>query len=98
VTRDWFGRWIGDSSPGWINRRAGGRRRYNALRQLDALRRRAELALALRRMRGSPFARGTQTRLARRFGAHKSTISRDMAWLLEQWIAADRRRAGARHR
>lgn len=69
-------------SPDWVNRRAGGRRRYNAQRQLAALERRRRLARLLRRIGWRGWvAWGVQGRIARRFGVSQSTISRDMARL-----------------
>ena len=56
-------------------RRAGGRRRYNALRQLNAQLRRIEL-LAL--MREGGLGAGAQARYARLLGVDPSTISRDI--------------------
>jgi len=68
-------------------RRAGGRRAYNAQRQLDALVRRSavekawcEMALA-----EGPMTRGLQARLAERFGVSATTICRDLAFVQEGW-------------
>ncbi len=61
-------------------RRAGGRRRYNADRRADALLRRHLVAQMLGEY---GFERGAQSRMAEELGVHRSTISRDLDWLLE---------------
>ncbi len=68
------------TSPEAAARRAGGRRRYNADRQTDALLRRHLVAQMLGEY---GFERGAQSRMAEDLGVHRSTISRDLDWLLE---------------
>lgn len=67
-------------SPDVAARRAGGRRRYNADRQADALLRRSRVAELLVEY---GLDRGAQSRMAEELGVHRSTISRDLDWLLE---------------
>jgi hypothetical protein len=55
-----------------VNRRAGGRRAYNARRKLQAAHRRLSLA------RGFTFRQGDVARFAREFGVHRTTIYRDL--------------------
>lgn|SRR5690349_13490345 len=62
-------------------RRAGGRRAYNARRRFQQVRRRAEVARLLT-CKGALFRRGIQTELARELNVSRSTISRDLAYLL----------------
>jgi hypothetical protein len=57
-------------------RRAGGRRRYNLQRQMNAMERRKEVAALLKRY--GPRASGVQVRIARALGVSESTISRDI--------------------
>jgi hypothetical protein len=65
-----------------VRRRAGGRRRFNAARQLQAeQRRRAELAALIRAGR-SGLERGVQRTLAQVFAVHPSTVSRDIRAIL----------------
>jgi hypothetical protein len=60
--------------------RAGGRRRYNAVRTFLAdLRRRAVLEL-LEEIGGLP--RGAQAEIARQLGVHRSVISKDLKKIL----------------
>ena len=66
---------------GWATdpiRAAGGRRRYNAVRQEAARLRRREILQYLADNGMSLIARATQAALARRFGVSQATISRDM--------------------
>lgn len=68
------------TDPDTAARRAGGRRRYNAARRDDALLRRHLVAEMLGEY---GFERGAQSRMAEVLGVHRSTISRDLDWLLE---------------
>ena len=61
-----------------ICRRAGGRRRYNQVRQWAADMRLHEVAKLLNEVEHS---RGYQTRIAKRLGVHRATVSRDLARL-----------------
>jgi hypothetical protein len=71
--------WSAPTTPQEVYRRAGGRRRYNATRQLRAaLRRRAVLKL----LGEFGLGYGTQQRIAARLGVSAATISRDFAWIL----------------
>lgn len=58
--------------------RAGGRRRYNALRRLHMVFRRAQVARLLH------SERGHQAAIARRLGVSQATISRDVKALLRE--------------
>jgi hypothetical protein len=55
--------------------RAGGRRRYNSLRQFNATLRRAQV-LELAKERG--LGRGARAQIARELNVHRSTITRDL--------------------
>jgi hypothetical protein len=59
-------------------RAAGGRRRYNKLRQVRAEVRRAAIISYLEQQGLSLIARGTQRTLATYFGVSEATISRDV--------------------
>ena len=62
---------------GWANdpiRAAGGRRRWNAVRQTRAIERRAEV---VKLMRTYGIGRGSQTKIAAALGVSDATISRD---------------------
>lgn len=61
-----------------VCRRAGGRRKYNALRQMDAQLRRAEVARLLIDEGFHLRHRGAQARVARRLHVSEATISRDV--------------------
>jgi len=72
---------VGNTWTDWapesvVNRRASGRRHYNAWRQFMATARRHKVAELL-------LAGQTQSEIARSLGVHRSTISRDVAWLRE---------------
>lgn len=71
--------WSAPTTPDVAHRRAGGRRRYNSVRQLEAHLRRQEVAHGLREY---GWVHGVQARLARELGVSESTISRDVAWLM----------------
>jgi hypothetical protein len=62
-------------------RRAGGRRHYNAVRRFIQERRRAEVARLLSG-KGALFRRGIQVELARELNVSRSTICRDIAYLI----------------
>ncbi len=64
-----------------VCRRASWRRHYNSVRWFRAHYRRSEVARLLN-VQGSLFDRGTQARLARLLGVSRSTICRDVAYLL----------------
>ena len=66
-----------------VFRRAAGRRHYNGVRQFRATVRRCDVARLLR-VQGGLTARGTQASLARQLGVSRSTVCRDVAWLLRQ--------------
>ena len=64
-------------------RRAGGRRRYNAMRRRRVDARRLVVAEAVARMGWFAYmARGLRTSLAAQLGVSPSTISRDLRYLL----------------
>jgi hypothetical protein len=77
------GSWSGPTSLDEASRRAGGRRRYNRVRRFLATYRRYQLARLLRD-RGGWTDWGTQARLARELGVSRSTICRDVAFLLRE--------------
>jgi transcriptional antiterminator len=60
-------------------RRAGGRRRYNKQRQVLALMRRLCI---LHHLHTRGYQLGSLSALAEEWGVHRSTISRDVRWLL----------------
>jgi hypothetical protein len=61
------------------SRRAGGRRRYHALRRDQATMRRGQV---VRLVRVYGLQRGVQARIAKELGASQATVSRDIKWLL----------------
>ena len=61
-------------------RRAGGRRRYNKQRRAEALFRRLCI---LHHLHTRGYQLGTLTALADDWGVHRSTIGRDVRWLLD---------------
>ena len=63
--------WMLPTTDSEANRRAGGRRRYNAQRQMIALNRRLEMVELIQ-------ADLNNAEIARRFGVHRSTIGRDI--------------------
>ena len=67
-----------------VCRRAGGRRRFNSVRQARAIQRQGEV---LRLLRQSRLAHGWQAHAARQLGVSPATISRDV-------VAIFRRLAG----
>jgi hypothetical protein len=70
------------------HRRAGGRRAYNAGRQLEAAIRRQTL-LELLAKESDPFKRGIQTRLAKALKVSVATVCRDIAYLKSRGASAD---------
>ena len=72
-----------NASPSWdaICRRAGGRRKYNRKRQIQAEYR---LTQVVRLLDKFGFCRGYQTRIAEELGVSRSTICRDIARLLRR--------------
>jgi hypothetical protein len=62
-----------------VKRRAGGRAKYNALRQFGAAMRRRQVLHLLGEL---GWTYGVQATMARRLGVSEATISRDMAQLL----------------
>jgi hypothetical protein len=75
--------WSADTCWEEVCRRAAGRRHYNGVRRVRALLRRREVARLLL-VKGGLTTRGTQAALARELGVSRSTISRDVAYLLRQ--------------
>jgi hypothetical protein len=75
--------WSTPTSWEEVCRRAAGRRHYNGVRRVLALARRREVARLLR-VKGGLTTRGTQAAVARELGVSRSTISRDVAYLLRQ--------------
>ena len=73
--------WSESTSRDEVCRRAAGRRHYNSVRRFRATARRAEV-MRLLCVQGSMFERGTQARLARQLGVSRSTVCRDMAFLM----------------
>ena len=67
-----------------VNRRAGGRRRLNAERYEQALVRRVQI-LELIGASWIMRPRGLQAKLALLFSVHRSTITRDIAAICEEW-------------
>ncbi len=67
---------LNTSDPDAVYRFIGGRRRYNSVRQFQALMRRREVVELLRKGL-------KQAEIARRLGVHPSTISRDVSSLLK---------------
>ncbi len=73
--------WADRVSNEEASRRAGGRRRFNALRRDRAIVRRSQVASLLR---AYGWARGSQAKVARLLGTSAATISRDAKHLREQ--------------
>jgi hypothetical protein len=72
---------VGEEEWGEICRRAGGRRRYNARRKFLAEIRRFQLVKLFEEH--DPFEWGSRKKLAEKLGVSESTISRDIARLLD---------------
>lgn len=64
-----------------ICRRAGGRRKYNRMRQIQA---ECRLTQVVRLLAEFGFCHGYQTRIAEKLGVSRSTICRDIARLLRR--------------
>lgn len=80
--------WAKPVSGSEAGRRVTARARYNSKRKQQRYKRRLEIA-RLYYANGEP-ARGEQQRLAEKFGVHKATLSRDMAWV-RKWLEGDAR-------
>jgi hypothetical protein len=65
------------------NRRAAGRRHYNSLRQFHAAHRRHRV---LQLLQEYGIDHGVRARIAAELGVHRSTISRDFAFLFTLWF------------
>lgn len=74
--------WGTSTSFDEVCRRAAGRRRYNAVRQLRADLRRAEVVRLAHGLGIGFSARGTCSRLAAQLGVHRSTVARDVRAIL----------------
>jgi hypothetical protein len=75
--------WSAPTDPSAVARRAGGRRRYNALRKLNRDCRRAQVYELLRRFGD---VHGTQARIVKELGSTKASISRDVR-AVRAWAA-----------
>ena len=64
--------------------RAGGRRRYNAERARERIRRRDRVAAIAVELGPRFFTRGAQAEIARRLGVHRSTVCRDLEEILAE--------------
>jgi DNA invertase Pin-like site-specific DNA recombinase len=73
--------WSRPTSPAEVIARAGGRRRYNARRQDEAIVRRCRMLGLLREYGHGP---GVKARIARELGVHRSTITRDYQAII--WV------------
>lgn len=71
--------WLMVTTADEAYRRAGGRRRYNKQRRAEALFRRLCI---LHHLHTRGYRLGTLTALADEWGVHRSTIGRDVRWLL----------------
>jgi len=90
--------WHAPTDPSTVAKRAGGRRRFNAVRQLRAELRRRELRRLIAEMHeaGEVFLmiHGAQAGFARRLGVHRSTICRDVRRLLRRDLELETARRG----
>jgi len=75
--------WHAETDTETINRRAGGRRRYNAWRGFKRAHRH-RLVVQLLRQYGM-LKHGVNARIARELGVSKSTITRDVQALLDSF-------------
>jgi len=78
--------WSNFTTDAVANRRAGGRRHYNAMRQAAALVRQAMVA-KLMLAGGSQW--GLQSQIARALGVDRATISRDVKKAKAAWREAE---------
>jgi DNA-binding CsgD family transcriptional regulator len=76
VRKTW---WSQPTSWAEVKKRAAGRYKYNALRQVRAALRRREV---LRLLGELGWTYGSQAQIARQLGVSEATISRDLAMLL----------------
>jgi hypothetical protein len=81
--------WSMPVSDDLAHRRASGRRRYNARRQLQAAARRDDLirlwAIANDRGGLGLFEWGVRADMARQLGVHRSTVTRDLTRIFADW-------------
>jgi hypothetical protein len=81
-----------------VAKRAGGRRRFNAVRQLRAELRRRELRRLIAELNAAGgcflLTHGAQAGFARRLGVHRSTICRDVRRLLRRDLELETARRG----
>lgn len=75
--------WSAFTTTSEANRRAAGRRHYNAMRRFNGDLRRVEVGKLIT---AYGLGRGVKARIARELGVHPSTISRD---LREMWGSPD---------
>lgn len=75
--------WSKPASDSEAARRAGGRRRYNSVRNLQAVMRRMEVINLVNTGSLGLTEWGTQTRVAAALGVSRATVCRDMKRLLE---------------
>lgn len=71
--------WSSPISTSEANRRAGGRRHYNSMRQFTASNRAFKVLHLLEEYN---FVHGARARIARELGVHPSTITRDLRKVL----------------
>ncbi len=74
------GNWGCGTNDSEASRRAGGRRKYNAVRQSMALIRQAEVA---KMYCAGGFRWGIQSEIARKLGVHRATVSRDVKLIMK---------------
>ena len=73
--------WSARVSDSLAQRRAGGRRRYNAVRRVNAECRKNEVARLLRCL---GLGRGSRAEIARRLGVSRATVTRDVQALFAE--------------
>lgn len=73
--------WTWPVSDDEAARRAAGRRHYNSIRRLHAELRRVKVAELLR---GRFLDWGVQAEIARELGVSRSTVCRDVRWLMRR--------------
>ena len=81
--------WTNPVSKDEAQKRAGGRRSYNARRQNAALLRQHQIADLLRDMSGGLFDWGFRSELSRKFGVSRATITRDLQHLMRLYDSID---------